>query len=318
MLDLATYTGQEVRLKARSNEICRPTSGVARGYIQANVVVLPSEYADDFRRLCARNPVPCPLLAESYRIGSFNQVKSYVEGVSGHALLASGLDLRQDLPRYNVYKDGVLHKSHTTDITAEWTDNYVAFLIGCSYSFETALADAGLPPPAMVHGRNCAMYRTNIALCPAGRFTGSTFVVSMRSYKRRDIELVRNITSRFGATHGEPVAWGWDGMKNIGIDNVDEPVWGDAPLAMNGEPLGRFQGTAGEDDEVPVFWACGVTPQEAVMRAGLPGTVMSHAPGYMLLLDIKDEAILTPPIIRGFGGFQASADDEDGSGGSAD
>ncbi|THX10800.1 hypothetical protein D6D13_05232 [Aureobasidium pullulans] len=280
-------TGVAVRLAARDGTLNGVTSGLAPSYLQANLIVLPSRYATDFRLLCARNPVPCPLLAESAQIGSYDSLKSYIDGLEGDRI-ASDIDIRHDAPRYMVYQDGRLTISHITNITSQWTEDHVAFLIGCSYSFETALIDDGLPPRHTVMGRNVPMYRTNIPLCPAGAFTGSTYVVSMRPYKRSDIERVRDITRPFVITHGEPIAWGWHGMRNLGIADINSPDWGDAPVELDGKPLDSTN-----EDVVPVFWGCGVTPQEAVMKAGLKGTVLGHAPGHMILLDVKDEDVFT-------------------------
>ncbi|KAJ3493628.1 hypothetical protein NLG97_g4618 [Lecanicillium saksenae] len=288
--DYAVTTGADVRLAARDGKHTGPTSGLAPGFLQANMLVLPVEYADDFRRLCARNPVPCPLIAESSDLGSFNSVTGCTP-----RLTMKGCDLRTDVPAYMVYNDSKLVKSHCRDIKDEWTDSHVGFLIGCSYSFETELAAAGLPPRHVVLDRNVPMYRTSLALCPSGVFTGSTYVVSMRPYKKKEIEQVRAITRRFGATHGEPIAWGWEAVQSLGICDIDVPEWGDAPLTEDGKPLSetRERGDRDEEEEVPVFWGCGVTPQEAVMRAGLKGVVMAHAPGHMLVLDAKDEDIVS-------------------------
>ncbi|KAH0361298.1 hypothetical protein KCU65_g8804, partial [Aureobasidium melanogenum] len=280
-------TGVAVRLAAREGSLTGVTSGLAPSFLQANLIVLSSRYAADFRLLCARNPVPCPLLAESSQIGSYDSLKSYIAGLKGDKI-ASDIDIRHDAPRYMVYQDGVLSASHVKDISAEWTEDHVAFLIGCSYSFETALINHGLPPRHFVMQRNVPMYRTNIPLCPAGVFTGATYVVSMRPYKRADIERVRDITRPFVTTHGEPIAWGWDGMKSLGISDISKPDWGDVPLETDGQPL-----DSSNDDVVPVFWGCGVTPQEAVMGAGLKGTVLGHAPGHMILLDVKDEDVFS-------------------------
>jgi uncharacterized protein YcsI (UPF0317 family) len=131
------------------------------------------------------------------------------------------------------------------------------------------------------------MYRTNIPLCPAGVFTGATYVVSMRPYKKTEIETVRDVTRPYVATHGEPIAWGWDAVERLGIKDINVPEWGDATLTLDGRPL-----IEGDGEVVPVFWGCGVTPQEAVMRANLKGMVMGHAPGHMLVLDLKEEDLL--------------------------
>jgi uncharacterized protein YcsI (UPF0317 family) len=277
-------SGAAVREASRNGTHTTTTSGLAPTYLQANLIILPSRYAPDFRIFCARNPVPCPLIAESAAVGKFDEVKSWIDGLSGERII-SKVDIRQDAPKYMVYKDSKLVKSECTDIIAEWTEDHVAFLIGCSFSFESALAKAGLEPRHSRLNREVPIYRTNIPLCPAGVFTSSTYVVSMRPHKRTEIEAVRDITRPYTATHGEPIAWGWDAVERLGIKNIDVPDWGSPPLTLSGQPLGAY---AGSDDEVPVFWACGVTPQEAVMKAGLQGTIMAHAPGYMLVLDCHD------------------------------
>jgi uncharacterized protein YcsI (UPF0317 family) len=292
-------TGHEARLACRSKSLTTTTSGLAPGHLQANLIILPSRYASDFRLLCARNPVPCPLIAESSFPGAYAELRSYINnpGGSGAAAaatrpVAADLDLRHDAPRYMVYKDARVAASHVADIASEWTPDHVAFLIGCSYSFESALTTAGLPPRHAVLGRNVAMYRTAVPLCPAGVFTGGTYVVSMRPYPLKEVGRVRDITRAYNATHGEPLDWGWDALKRLGIASIDEVQWGDVPLAADGKtPLGALFGS---EDEVPVFWGCGVTPQEAVVRAGdqIQGTVMAHAPGHMLLLDSRDEDVV--------------------------
>ncbi|RYC58916.1 hypothetical protein CHU98_g7281 [Xylaria longipes] len=283
----ALETGRDVRLYARSNP-CPNTSGLAPTYLQANLIILPSKYASDFRLLCTRNPVPCPLIAESSAPGRWDSIRSHVPGLDGEAILAD-VDIRNDAPRYNVYKDSRLVKSGCSNIVEDWTDDHVAFLIGCSFSFESSLAAAGLTPLHTALRRNVPMYRTTIPLCPAGVFTGSTFVVSMRPYRASEIGSVRNVTRAFSATHGEPIAWGWEAVKALGIEDIDSPQWGDAPITQDGVQFGNLRG---DDELVPVFWGCGVTPQEAVMRTNLEGVVMAHAPGHMLLLDCKDSEII--------------------------
>ncbi|KAK3311794.1 hypothetical protein B0H66DRAFT_102255 [Apodospora peruviana] len=291
-------TGHAVRLAARSNALTGPTSGLAPSYLQANLIVLPQRYAADFRLLCARNPVPCPLLAESSHPGAFDELKSYIRrsGSDAHPLLvaASDIDLRHDAPQYRVYRDGKLLVGERTDIVDEWQDgDHVGFLIGCSYSFEAALAEAGLPCRHVVQDRNVPMYRTNIALCPAGVFTGGTYVVSMRPYQLEDVDKVREITRRFVATHGEPIAWGWEAAASLGIEDIGCPEWGEGPRCLDGKQVYR-QGA--DEGFVPVFWGCGVTPQEAVMRAELKGTVMGHAPGHMIVLDVQEQEVFGGPV----------------------
>ena len=281
-------TGQDVRLAARANS-CTVTSGLAPGYVQTNLIVLPSRYATDFRLLCQRNPVPCPLVGESTKPGSFSTFNSYIPGVDGKDMLRN-VDIRRDAPRYNVYDNGNVKKDRCTDIVKDWTDDHVAFLIGCSFSFETALTAAGLPPRHTVLGRNVAMYRTTLPLLPAGVFTGGTAVVSMRVYPASQIEKVRDITRVYATMHGEPLDWGWGAVERLGIKDIDVPEWGDSPLGITGQPLGQ---SLGSQDEVPVFWGCGVTPQDAVMRSSLKGTVMAHAPGCMVLMDVHDSDVVT-------------------------
>ncbi|OBT40698.1 hypothetical protein VE00_08909 [Pseudogymnoascus sp. WSF 3629] len=280
MIESGNNAALSTRLLARHNKITL-TSGLAPKYLQANLIILPSRFASDFLLLCHRNPVPCPLLASSRTPGSATALKSHLPGVSDTAI-ASALDICTDAPLYMVYDDGKLVKSHCSDIAKEWTDDHVAFLIGCSYSFEAALTAAGLPPRHTVMGRNVPMYATNIPLCAAGVFTGGTYVVSMRPYRRADVEKVRELTRPYVSTHGEPVAWGWDAVERLGIKDINAPEFGDMPLDLDPE----------DDEIVPVFWGCGVTPQLAVMKAQLPGRVMGHAPGHMLVIDVMEDDIV--------------------------
>ncbi|KFX87265.1 hypothetical protein V490_08385 [Pseudogymnoascus sp. VKM F-3557] len=280
MIESGNNAALSTRLLARNNQITL-TSGLAPKYLQANLIILPSRFASDFLLLCHRNPVPCPLLASSRTPGSATALKSHLAGVSD-AAIASALDICTDVPLYMVYDDGKLVKSHCSDISKEWTDDHVAFLIGCSYSFEAALTAAGLPPRHTVMGRNVPMYATNIPLCAAGVFTGGTYVVSMRPYRKSDVEKVRKLTRPYVSTHGEPVAWGWEAVEKLGIKDINTPEFGDKPLDLD----------ASNDEIVPVFWGCGVTPQLAVMKAQLPGRVMGHAPGHMLVIDVMEDDIV--------------------------
>jgi len=200
--------------------------------------------------------VPCPLL-------EVLPVKHYNSRLASH----SDIDVRSDIPAYNVYENGRLRET-VTDVKKEWTDDHVGFLIGCSYSFETALKNNGLAPRSMTQNIAVPMFETNIPLNPAGVFTGGFYVVSMRSYKRKDISKVREITRAFQKQHGEPIAWGWDGAERIGVkDKVHkgESDFGDSLLVP--------------EDEEPVFWGCGVTPQVAVKNSNIEGVVLSHKPG---------------------------------------
>lgn len=283
-------TGLSARLAARNKTIPHLTAGIAPSYLQANLIVLPTQYADDFRLLCARNPVPCPLLAESATPGDATLLRSHLKTPVEEVVLpvAKDIDLRQDFPLYRIYNNGAPSGPDVQDIAAQWTNNHVGFLIGCSYSFESALTAAGLIPRHQVHNRNVAMYRTTLPLCPAGVFTGSTQVVSMRPYRPEDVERVRDVTRPYVATHGEPIAWGWDGARALGIEDVKQVQWGEAALRMDGSGE-LFDET--EEGYVPVFWGCGVTPQNAVAMAGLEGTVMAHSPGCMVVLDVRDHDV---------------------------
>lgn len=283
------YTGEEIRLLARSGTFNSPTTTVAPGFVQANLIVLPAHLAVDFRQFCARNPVPCPLLAET-PIGIYDELKSHIPGLTGRQI-ANNIDLRSDFPRYMVYDDGRLTSSHVAKIEQEWTEDHVGFLIGCSFSFDAALTKAGMPPAHSLWGRNVPMYRTRVPLCPAGVFKNSTYIVSMRPYRRKEIKKVRDITRPYLITHGEPIDWGWDAVERLGISNIATPEYGDAPVAPDGTELLKELGE-GEDVLVPVFFGCGVTPQEAIQRAGLKGRIFAHAPGHMIVLDIKDSDII--------------------------
>lgn len=280
--------GAAARMAAREGQWPQSTSGVADTYLQANILVLPSRYADDFRGLCARNPVPCPLIAESARPGNFSELKSYLPRVSDEDL-ATDLDIRTDCPRYNVYSGAKLVHSPVSDILSQWNEDHVAFVIGCSQSFESALIRAGLEIRHLSQGRTVPMYYTNVALNPSGIFSGSKYVVSMRPFRRQDIDLVRSITRRYLPTHGEPIAWGWDALEQLGIQDIDQVQWGHPPQTTDGKPLSAV---FGDDDNVPVFWGCGVTPQAAVMNAPLDGTIMAHYPGEMLVMDCREDDIL--------------------------
>ncbi|KAH8888417.1 DUF1445-domain-containing protein [Thozetella sp. PMI_491] len=282
-------TGLEVRLAARSGAFAGVTGGLAPSYLQANLIILPQRYADDFRLLCARNPVPCPLLAESADPGSYDTLISHVRpsGNTQPLAVAADIDLRKDAPRYRVYKDGKSPVEDPVDVEALWRPDHVGFLMGCSYSFDETLVEAGLPPQYVELRRSNPIYRTSIPLCPAGVFTGSNYLVSMRPYRAADVERVRELTRPYVITHGEPIAWGWEALEQLGIQDITRPEWGEPPLRADGKTL-----LAKDDDElVPVFWGCGVTPQEAVMRANIPGTVIGHAPSYMMVLDLQDHEV---------------------------
>jgi uncharacterized protein YcsI (UPF0317 family) len=250
----------QVRLAARSGVFSSHTSGLASDHVQANLVILPAALAGDFMRYCQRNPKPCPVLGVSdpgdWRLPG----------------LGEDLDLRTDVPRYRVWRDGQL-SDEPTDLHALWRDDLVSFALGCSFSFEHALLQAGIPLRHVQEGKNVAMYRTNIATRGAGAFFGP-MVVSMRPLKAADAIRAVQISARLPEVHGAPVHLGDPGL--IGISDLSRPDYGDAGALKS--------------DEIPVFWACGVTPQAAVSAAKLPFCI-THAPGAMLLTDLLNRQL---------------------------
>ena len=253
-------TGHAARLRVRRGDHRAPTAGLAPGYVQGNLAILPADLAADFLRFCQLNPKPCPLLAAS------------AQGDPRLPSLGEDLDIRTDLPRYRVWRDGALAEE-TPDIKAHWRSDLVAFVIGCSFSFEEALLADGLELRHVAARRNVPMWRTSIQTAPAGPFHGP-MVVSMRPFKPADAIRAIQITTRFPSVHGAPVHVGLPHL--IGIKDIARPDYGDP--------------TEVREDELPVFWACGVTPQ-AVIAAMKPAFSITHAPGYMLVTDLKNSQL---------------------------
>ncbi len=239
-----------------------PTSGAAPGFTQANLVVLPRDWAWDMLLFAQRNPRPVPVL-------------EVTDPGSPETTLAPGADLRTDLPRYRVWRDGEL-VDEPTDVCDVWRDDLVAFLIGCSFSFETALRDAGVPVRNLEQGRNVSMYRTSVPCRPAGRLSGP-LVVSMRPVPAALVATAVQVTARMPQVHGAPVHVGDPG--GLGIADLAAPDYGDPVEAQPGD--------------VPVFWACGVTPQAAVL-ASRPPLAITHAPGHMFVTDVPDSVYRLP------------------------
>jgi uncharacterized protein YcsI (UPF0317 family) len=252
---------REVRLAIRQRRHTGHTAGLAPGRVQGNLCILPREYAGEFREFCERNPKPCPLIGMSE------------PGDPRIPSLGEDLDMRTDVPRYRIYENGVL-KGEVDDIKALWRDDLVSFVLGCSFSFEEALMKAGLPLRYVEQGRNVPMYRTSIDTAPAGRFRGK-LVVSMRPFKPADAIRAIEITSRYPRVHGAPVHIGFP--EAIGIRELDRPWVGDA--------------TEVKEDELPLFWACGVTPQSVVLDAK-PSLCITHAPGHMLVTDLSNDSLV--------------------------
>jgi len=250
-------TGLDVRRECRSGRLDGPTAGLAPGYVQANLAILPRDWADDFLRFCQANPKPCPVLGVS-EAGS--------PTLPG---LGASLDVRTDLPRYRVWEHGKLITS-PTEVMSFWRGDLVSFVIGCSFSFEEALLQNDIPLRHIACGYNVAMFRTSIATQSAGRFHGP-LVVSMRPMKPADAIRAIQVTTRLPRVHGAPVHIGFP--EAIGIKDLGKPDYGDAV------PI--------EAGELPVFWACGVTPQAAI-AAAKPPFAITHAPGCMLVTDLKN------------------------------
>lgn len=252
-----TITPSALRAKIREGSHSGNTSGLAKGYVQCNLTILPKDWANDFLRFCQLNPKPCPLIATSNTPGD------------PHLPELGNIDLRCDIPRYRIFNDGVC-KRELADITALWRDDLVSFALGCSFSFEEALLADGLEVRNISAGVNVPMYKTNIACRPAGPFAGN-MVVSMRPFKAADAIRAVQICTRFPSVHGAPIHLG--DPKLIGIDDIASPDYGDA--------------VALADDELPVFWACGVTPQLALETAKPPFAI-THSPGCMLVTDLRN------------------------------
>lgn len=254
---LAQASGAELRRLARRGEHTGPTAGLALGHVQANLVVVPRDLAFDFLLFCQRNPKPCPLLDVTE------------PGSHEPRLVAAGADLRTDVPAYRVYRHGqlVAEPDHLHDW---WREDFVAFLIGCSFTFENALLQAGLPLRHLEAGCNVPMYRTNLACRPAGVFHGPV-VVSMRPMTAAQMLTATRICARFPRVHGTPVHFG--DPAAIGIRDLARPDFGDPVPVRPGE--------------VPVFWACGVTPQAVAMHA-CPPLLITHKPGHMFVTDLRD------------------------------
>ncbi len=249
-------TGREARLTIRNGNHRGPTAGFAPGFVQGNLAILPGTLAGDFLRFCELNPKPCPLIGNS------------TPGDWRVPTLGEDLDIRTDLPRYRVWRNGELI-AEPTDILTYWRDDLVSFVIGCSFSFEEALIADGIEIRHIARGCNVPMYRTSIPTVQAGPFHGP-MVVSMRPMTPAHAIRAIQITARYPAAHGAPVHFGKPEL--IGIKDIDKPDYGDAvPVYEN---------------EIPVFWACGVTPQ-SVVATMKPEFCITHYPGSMLVTDRK-------------------------------
>ena len=257
MADLTRATGGDVRAACRSGSLTCPTPGLALGYVQANLVIVPREQSFDFLLFCQRNPKPCPLLDVTE------------PGDPEPKGVAAGADLRSDLPAYRVWRDGHLAEE-PTNIRSLWRDDFVSFVIGCSFTFENALLEARLPVRHIEQGVNVPMYITTRPCRPAGRFRGP-LVVSMRPMSPEQAVAATRVCARFPRAHGVPVHFG--DPAALGIRDLARPDFGE-----------RVEIRAGE---TPVFWACGVTPQAVAMEVR-PPLLITHKPGHMFVTDLRD------------------------------
>lgn len=255
-----TRISAEIRRAIRAGEITGSTAGFAPRAVQGNVVIVPSAHAEAFLRFCHANPKPCPLLA----VGE--------PGDPMLPMLGQDIDMRTDVPRYRVFRDGELI-AEPSDISDLWQPDFVSFILGCSFTFDWALQAAGLEVRHVSLGRNVSMYRTNVPAVSAGPFHGM-LVVTMRPFPPADAIRAIQISTRFPAVHGAPVHLGFP--QAIGIEDLAHPDFGDAP---------EIRG-----NELPVFWACGVTPQLVLMNAKLP-LAITHSPGCMLITDLDIEQL---------------------------
>lgn len=246
----------EVRQKIRAGEITFPTAGMCAGYAQANLVILPADYAADFKEYAARNPFPCPVL-------------EIIEGTPETHAMGAGGNIVTDIPEYFIYRNGVFSE-RVNDASAFWQEGFVGFLIGCSFSFEEALIKAGIEVRHIATGRNVPMYKTNIQTVKAGPFEGP-MVCSMRPMTPENAKLAYEITEQYPNVHGAPVHMGDPSV--IGVADIMQPDYGESVEIREGE--------------IPVFWPCGVTPQAAI-EAAKPPIVITHSPGHMFITDIKN------------------------------
>lgn len=252
----ATAPTEAARLRAdiRAGRHTTVTTGLAPGHLQANLVILPADWADEFEAFCAANPKPCPLIARS------------APGEATLPALGADIDVRTDVPRYRIFRDGAC-VGEETDIRTLWRDDLVAFALGCSYSFEAALLEAGVPIRHIEQGKKVCTYMTGLETVPSGRLHGR-MVVSMRNFTVPNAIRAIEITSRFPRVHGAPIHFG--DPAAIGIADIAKPEFGGDPDIRPGE--------------VPLFWACGVTPQ-AVVEAARPPFCITHKAGHMLITD---------------------------------
>ncbi|GLQ05049.1 putative hydro-lyase [Sneathiella chinensis] len=258
--DLTEQSVESVREHIRAGRYGGHTAGLSKGQLQCNLAILPADLAEDFLEFCRLNPKPCPLAGYS------KPGQPFIERIG------ASVDIRTDTPLYFIYRNGEL-AGETRDLTDLWQDDFVAFAIGCSFTFENALVKAGFSLPHIEQNLTVPMFKSSIQTVPSKHFGGS-MVVSMRPIPKDRIDEVRTISQGYPLAHGRPVHVG--DPAEIGIKDVHSPDWGDAVNIRDGE--------------VPVFWACGVTPQVAIMQAK-PEISITHAPGAMLIADVDEQTL---------------------------
>lgn len=259
-MDYSSMNPKEIRTLIKEQKITGQTSGMCAGYAQANLCILPKDLAFDFLLFCNRNPKPCPVL----EVGDAGS--RVIRKMADHA------DVATDFPKYRIWKNGLLAEE-VTDISDIWQDDFVYFLIGCSFSFEAELLEAGIPVRHIEENRNVPMFNTNIPLKKAGIF-GGNMVVSMRPIPYDLVVKAVNVTAAMPRVHGAPIHIG--DPERIGINDISKPDYGEAVTVRDGE--------------VPVFWPCGVTPQNTVMNAK-PPIAITHSPGHMFITDVKNASL---------------------------
>lgn len=260
MENLYAASPKQVREMFRQETLVKPTAGMCGGYAQGNLVILPKDLAYDFLLFTQRNPKPCPVLEVSDA------------GSREFKLTAPGSDIARDIPLYRVYENGIMTGEYK-NVEQFWREDFVSFLIGCSFTFESALIDEGISIRHIEQGCNVPMYVTNISCKTAGIFCGPT-VCSMRPIPYEQVVKAVQTTARYPKVHGAPIHIG--DPSHIGIKDINKPEFGDSVEIRKGE--------------VPVFWACGVTPQAVVMNVK-PSIVITHAPGYMFITDVKNSQL---------------------------
>lgn len=259
-INFANFTPQELRRIIRNGQYNGVTSGLASGYLQANVLIIPSNLAYEFLLFCQKNPTSLPLIGVSQ------------PGSRSLSDIGEDLDFVLDIPEYHIFNHGKFDKS-VSNILNYWDSNFVTFLLGCSFSFEQALINSGLVIRNLQQGKNVSMYDTNIKCSPVGNLSGNV-VVSMRPFSEKDAIRAIQITSRFPKAHGAPIHFG--DPKKIGISNINYPDYGDFVDIY--------------EDEIPVFWACGVTLHNIIKQSRLPFCI-THAPGKMLVTDLLNDSL---------------------------